>query len=341
MRIAQVAPLFETVPPRRYGGTERVVAWLIDELVARGHEVTLFGAEGSSTRARLVAERGPRLGVDVAPYEALSRHLALVEDVAAVADRFDVVHFHLELCHLPVARRLPVPTLTTLHGRLDVHALDELYATFHDVPVVSISDAQRSPLASARWAATVHHGLPPDLLRPGPGAGAYLAFLGRMAEDKGPHTAIAIARAAGLPLRIAAKVDATERAFYESRIRPLLGGDVTFVGEVDEAGKQAFLGDARALLFPIQWPEPFGLVMIESMACGTPIIAFPAGSVPEVIEDGVAGFVVDGVEAAVDAIGRLDRLDRAGVRESFDRRFTVDRMVDRYVDVYEDLLGRR
>jgi glycosyltransferase involved in cell wall biosynthesis len=341
MRIAQVAPLFETVPPRRYGGTERVVAWLVDGLVERGHEVTLFAAEGSSTRARLVAERGGRLGVDAAHQEALARHLALGEDVAAAAGDFDLVHFHLDLCHLPVARRLPIPSLTTLHGRLDGRGLRELYDTFDRIPLVSISDAQRGPLGRPRWAATVHHGLPPDLLRPGPGRGGYLAFLGRMAEDKGPHSAIAIARAAGLPLRIAAKIDATERAYFEERIRPLLGGDVTFVGEVDEVGKQAFLGDALALLFPIQWPEPFGLVMIEAMACGTPVIAFPAGSVPEVIDDGVTGFVVDGVQGAVDAIRRLDRLDRATVRGRFEHRFTVDRMVDRYVEVYADLVGGR
>ncbi|RMF23117.1 MAG: glycosyltransferase family 4 protein, partial [Deltaproteobacteria bacterium] len=306
MRIAQVAPLYESVPPRLYGGTERVVFHLTEELVRQGHDVTLFASGDSRTSARLCApvERALRLGDgydDAIPY-----HLVELEEVWRHADDFDVIHFHTDYLHFPVARRLGVPHVTTMHGRLDLRDLPPLYKEFRDIPLVSISDAQREPLAGANWVATVYHGLPLDAYHLVERPEGYLAFLGRISPEKRPDRAIEIARRVGIPLKIAAKVDRADRSYYEERIKPLLDGPgVEFIGEISEREKNEFLGNALALLFPIDWPEPFGLVMIEAMACGTPIVAFRGGSVDEVIDEGVTGVIVEDIEAAVAAIDRV------------------------------------
>lgn len=338
MQIAQLAPLAESVPPALYGGTERVVSWLTEALVARGHEVTLFAAGNSVTSAKLVpvVPRSLRLGRPPADPQAAGA--ALLEALAERADEFDVIHSHLEWLHLPLLRRLDVPFLTTLHGRLDLPHLPMLVGRFASSPFVSISDEQRKPLPRLNWIATAYHGLPVDLLQFNPQPRGYLAFLGRIAPEKGPEAAIRIARAAGLPLKIAAKVPRANNAYFRDRIEPLLDGqDVEFVGEVNDRAKQDFLGHAAALLFPISWPEPFGLVMIEAMAVGTPIIAYRAGSVPEVVTDGVTGFIVDSEKAAVAAIGPTLRLDRAAVREAFATRFTAGRMAETYLSLYRAL----
>ena len=339
LRIAQVAPLFETVPPRLYGGTERVVAYLTEELVRLGHDVTLFASGGSTTRARLV-EAWPhalRLGGAVL-HEA--PHVLMLEQVVRQAAAFDLVHFHVDLLHLPLARRLRVPHLTTLHGRLDLPELEPVYREFAELPLVSISDAQRAPLPRARWHGTVYHGLPRELHRPGDGRGGYLAFLGRVSPEKGIVQAIEIAGRAGLELRVAAKVDRADQRFFDEHVAALLAQPhVRFVGEIGERDKSRFLGDARALLCPIDWPEPFGLVMIEALACGTPVIAFRRGSVPELLEDGVDSFVVEDVPGALHAVQRLPELSRARCRAAFERRFTAERMAREYVAHYERLLA--
>ena len=338
MRIAQVAPLVESVPPQLYGGTERVVAFLTDELVRRGHEVTLFASGDSQTTARLMAAWPRALRLDHA-CDPLAPHILMLEQVLRRAGEFDVVHFHIAQFHLPLARRLSVPHVTTLHGRLDIPQLPPLDKEFGDIPVVSISDAQRTPLPEAGWVATVHHGLPLDRLTFDPRPGEYLAFIGRIAREKRVDRAIQIATACGLPLRIAAKVDPADREYFEQEIRHLLDApQVEFIGEIGEHQKADFLGRASALLFPIDWPEPFGLVMIEALACGVPVVAFRCGSVPEVIEHGVTGFVVDTLEEAVDATRNVHRLDRHQCRAAFERRFTLTRMADDYVKVYERLV---
>ena len=337
MRIAQVAPLIESVPPQLYGGTERVVSFLTDELVSRGHEVTLFASGDSRTSAALVPvwPRALRLG---ASQDSLAPHVLMLEEVARRARQFDIVHFHVADFHLPLARRLGVAHLTTMHGRLDLPELPALFREFDDVPLVSISDAQRAPLPDAHWAATVYHGLPVDLLPFHPAPGSYLAFLGRISPEKGVDRAIAIAIASGMPLRIAAKVDAADREYFEREIRHQLEHPlVEFIGEIDEGQKSAFLGGASALLFPIDWPEPFGLVMIEAFACGVPVVAFPRGSVREVIEDGVTGFIVDSVDGAVAAARRIGTLSRQRCRQVFDHRFSAARMAADYERVYERL----
>jgi len=342
MRIAQVAPLAESVPPKLYGGTERVVAFLTNELVRLGHDVTLFASGDSDTRARLVAPwpHALRLGGNCG--DVLAPHLLMLEDVLTRVQDFDVVHFHIAEVHFPVARRMPVAHVTTLHGRLDIPELPPLYAEFADIPLVSISDAQRAPLPQAGWAATVYHGLPPELLTFRPQAGQYLAFLGRISPEKRVDRAIAIAIACGQPLKIAAKVDAADQAYFEREIRHLLDHPlVDYVGEISEAEKGDFLGHARALLFPIDWPEPFGLVMIEAFACGVPVVAFRGGSVPEIVEDGVTGFVVDSLEEAIAATRRVDQLRRADCRDAFERRFSAARMAADYVKVYETQLASR
>ncbi len=336
MRIAQVAPLIESVPPLLYGGTERVVAYLTDELVRAGHEVTLFASGDSRTLARLVAPCDAALRLGGACTNVLPPHLVMIEQVARHVDEFDVVHFHVSDLHLPVARRLGVPHVTTMHGRLDLPELGPLYREFADEPLVSISDAQRAPLADAHWIGTVYHGLPPELLRFHAGPGRYLAFLGRISPEKRVDRAIAIAKACGLPLRIAAKVDPADATYFEHDVRPLLDDpQIEFVGEIGERDKDAFLGGARALLFPIDWPEPFGLVMIEAFACGTPVVAFRGGSVTEVIDPGITGFVVDTLEEAIDATRRIESIDRRGCREIFDERFTAATMGAQYVRLYE------
>lgn len=340
MRIAQLAPLAESVPPRLYGGTERVVSWLTEELVRCGHNVTLFASGDSSTSGELAAvwPRALRLGQpQVDPMIAESVGLELF---ARRASGFDVVHCHGDWSHLPLLSRLGVPFLNTLHGRLDLPGLPTLIETFPQVPFVSISDDQRRPLPGANWIGTVYHGFPSDLLCPCFEKGSYVAFLGRLSPEKGPEAAIRIARDAGVQLRIAAKVPRRERKYFKEKLEPRIDGQqVRLTGEVDENTKEKFLAGASALLFPIDWPEPFGLVMIEAMACGTPVIGFRNGSVPEVIEDGVSGFIVDDEAGAVQAIKRIGELDRVKVREAFERRFTVGTMAEKYLTLYRKMLA--
>jgi glycosyltransferase involved in cell wall biosynthesis len=338
MKIAQLAPLIEAVPPKLYGGTERVVAYLTDALVDLGHEVTLFASGDSLTKAKLepMWPRSLRLDPTVKdPFVPLCMQL---ETVARHAREFDVIHAHIDYFAYPLLRRLGVPTLTTLHGRLDLPELPTLYRFFEDVPVISISDSQRGPLPQANYLATVPHGVPQDLLAKGAGRGGYLAFLGRISPEKAADAAIRIAAQAGMPLKIAAKVDRVDQEYFKTKIKPLLGvGDVEFIGEIREDQKSEFLGNAAALLFPIAWREPFGLVMIESMACGTPVVAFENGSVPEVLVDGVTGFIVRNERQAVEAVGRAVTLDRDRIRAEFERRFTARRMAQNYVSVYSRL----
>jgi glycosyltransferase involved in cell wall biosynthesis len=339
VRIAQVAPLQEAVPPQFYGGTERVVSYLTEQLVKLGHDVTLFASGDSETRARLVpiCEQALRLNPhcqNPVPYEVLALEAAI-----GAADDFDVIHFHEACLHLPWARRMRCATVTTMHGRLDQRDLVPLYREYVDVPLVSISNAQREPMPWANWRATVYHGLPDDLYRFHPEPGGYLAFLGRICPEKRVDRAIAIARRAGVELKIAAKVDAADEEYFETEIRHLLADPlVDFIGEIGDGEKEAFLGGAAALLMPIGWPEPFGLVVIEAMACGTPVIAFPFGSMPELIEPGVNGALVESVDQAVAAVEALAALDRGLCRRSFEERFTVARMVENYVRVYGALV---
>lgn len=335
MKIAQVAPLHESVPPPRYGGTERIVSYITEELVARGHDVTLFASADSRTAARLVPACRRALRLEGCR-DPLAVHYRMFEAYAERAHEFDVAHFHVDYLHFPLTRRLRVPHLTTLHGRLDFPEVVELYDAYREMPVVSISRAQRAPVPNLNWRGTVHHGLPRELYRFGQGDGGYLAFLGRLSPEKRCDRAIDIALRAGLPLKIAGKVDVADRPYFTSAIQPRLDPPrVEFVGEIDDAGKSSFLGGARALLFPIDWPEPFGLVMVESFACGTPVVAWNNGSVPEVMEDGVSGFVVDSLDAAVEAVDRSATLDRARVRRVFEERFTVPKMVSGYLPLYE------
>jgi glycosyltransferase involved in cell wall biosynthesis len=340
MHVAQVAPLAEPVPPKLYGGTERVVSWLTEELLAQGHEVTLFASGDSATRARLVPVvprairlRRPR------PDESAATAL-LLDAVAEAADEFDVIHFHTDWLHLPLMRRLATPFLTTCHGRLDLPGLPEVIQKFPSAPFISISESQRAPLLEAHWLGTVYHGMPPDLYRPSFEQGSYLVFLGRLTPEKGPIDAVEIARKAGLPLRIAAKLPRQHGRYFTEQIKPLIDGQqVQFTGELDEKGKGELLRNAAALLFPIDWPEPFGLVMIEAMACGTPVIAYPCGSVREVIDHGVTGFIVENQADAVKAVQDLHLLDRRRIRETFEQRFTCDRMARSYLDHYQALVS--
>src|SRR4051794_16625425 len=333
MRIAQVAPLAESVPPKLYGGTERVVAWLVDELASLGHEATLFASGDSKTAAKLHAVWPQALRLGRPRTDPMVAQAALLEAVARHASEFDVIHAHIDWLHLPLLSRLGVPFLTTCHGRMDLPGFSDVVGRFPDAPFVSISDNQRLPLSEA------YHGLPTDLFRPSLEAGSYLAFLGRLTAEKGPEAAIRIARASKMPLRIAAKVPRGERGYFKEKLEPQIDGkQVQLTGEVNDETKRQFLADAAALLFPIDWPEPFGLVMIEAMACGTPVIAFKSGSVPEVIDDGITGFVVPGETEAVEAIGRLSELDRRQVRRHFEKRFTATRMAQEYVRQYETLV---
>ncbi len=337
MRIAQIAPLMESVPPRLYGGTERIVSWLTEELVRQGHEVTLFASGDSITAANLVPCTTEAIRLSETMVDYLPHTLMMAERVHRLARSFDVMHFHVDMFHFPLFRGMPNKTLTTLHGRQDLPDLWPFYRAFPEMPLVSISDAQRAPISDATFAGTVLHGLPADLHRPSyDPRGGYLAFLGRISAEKRPDRAIRIARALGIPLKIAAKVDKADRKYFETEIKPLLeeGGGVEFVGEVDERGKTKFLGEARALLFPIDWPEPFGLVMIEAMACGTPVLAFRHGSVPEVIDDGVTGRIVGSMEEAIAAAPQVLAMDRRKVRRRFEERFTAERMARDYVDLY-------
>ena len=344
MRIAQVAPIYEAVPPRLYGGTERVVSWVTEELVRRGHDVTLFASGDSVTSARLsaVTERALRFSSETRDLLA-AENIRLLDDVFHRAHEFDLIHCHVDYLGYPFSRLVRTPTLHTMHGRLDLPYLRAVYRQFRDVPLVSISNAQREPLADCgvTWAGTVYHGVPfesyPFVAEPG----EYLAFLGRLSEEKQPDVAIAVARRAGIPLRIAAKVDPTDRAYFDRVVAPLLDDPlIEFIGEVADDEKMKFLGGARALMFPIDWPEPFGLVMIEAMACGTPVVARPCGSVPEVIELGRTGFVGDTIDDLVDAVKRIDTIDRADCRRHVERRFSVARMVDDYETLYRRAVAR-
>ncbi len=339
MRIAQISPLTEAMPPKLYGGTERVVSWLTEELVAMGHEVTLFASGDSVTRARLVPMRERAIRLDPAVRDPIALHYHMVEQIYQRRDEFDVLHSHLDYYPLSLLTRQNVPFLTTLHGRLDLPDYIDNFATFRHAPFVSISNSQRGPVRHLNWLRTVPHGMPADLLTPCATSQTYLAFLGRICPEKGVDQGIQIAGRAGMKLKIAAKVDKVDIEYYQTVIQPLLRANpnVEFIGEIDDRQKPAFLSGAHALLFPIVWPEPFGLVMIEAMACGTPVIAFRAGSVPEVIDDGVTGFIVSDADEAVAAVARLDQLDRATVRATFDHRWTARRMANDYVALYEGL----
>jgi glycosyltransferase involved in cell wall biosynthesis len=340
MRIAQVSPLYESVPPKWYGGTERVVHYLTEELVRQGQDVTLFASGDSTTSARLVACCRESLRLDPNCADPLAHHFAMLEKVFAAAAEFDIIHFHIDYLHFPLSRRLGVANVTTLHGRLDIPDLLPLYDEYRDMPLVSISNAQRRPVRFANWQATVYHGLPEDLFRFHEKPGDYLAFLGRVSPEKGLDRAIEIAKRAGVRLKVAAKVDRADREFFEAVIKPMMRDPlVEFIGEIGGKEKEEFLGRALAVLFPIDWPEPFGLVMIEAMACGTPVIAFPRGSVPEIMEDGVTGFVVADVEGAVRAVERVGLLDRRLCREVFERRFSASRMTADYSNLYRAVAG--
>lgn len=336
MRIAQVAPLYESVPPKFYGGTERVVSYLTEELVRLGHEVTLFATADSVTNARLEAVRPSGLRLDSSCKDPLVHHMVLLDRVLRFEDQFDIIHFHTDYLHFPLARILRTPHLTTLHGRLDYTDLQPLYREFSDLPMVSISNEQRKPVAFANWIGTVYHGLPDDLHPYYPAHGDYLAFVGRIHPEKRVDRAIEIAKRAGMQLRIAAKVDRADQEYYEQKIKSLLNTPgVEFVGEIGDHEKAEFLGKARALLFPIDWPEPFGLVMIEALACGTPVIAWPHGSVSEIINDGETGFIVNSVDAAVDAVARVPSLSRRRCRRTFEERFSVRHMAREYLRLYQ------
>ena len=341
MRIAQVAPLYESVPPKYYGGTERVVSYLTEELVRQGHEVTLFASGDSETGARLVAACRRSLRLDKRYQGQMAHHFVMLERVFQRADEFDMIHFHTDYLHFPLSRRDAITQVTTLHGRLDIPDLVPLFQEFREMPVISISNGQREPLPWANWQATVYHGLPRDLYRFQPGAGRYLAFLGRISPEKRVDRAIEIAKRVGMPLKIAAKVDRVDKDYFDSLIAPLLRDSlVEFVGEIGDIEKDEFLGNAYALIFPIDWPEPFGLVMIEAMACGTPVVAYRGGAVPELVEPGHTGFIVESLEDAVEAVRRVAELSRKRCREVFEQRFTATRMAHDYVQQFERLISK-
>ncbi len=344
MKIAQVTPLYEAVPPKLYGGTERVVAHLTDALVDLGHEVTLFASADAQTRARLIPVRDQAIRLDPAPLKSdLAAHMTMLSEVLKRADEFDVIHFHTDMIHFPFFERHADKSLTTLHGRLDMKDLQGVYDRFPQFGLISISDDQRRPLPYASWKATIHHGMPSDLYAFSPRSEGYLAFLGRISPEKRPDRAIEIATKLGRRLKMAAKVDAADKVYFETKIKPMIEGNplIEFVGEIGDHQKSAFLGGADALLFPIDWPEPFGLVMIEAMACGTPVVAFRCGSTREIVEDGATGFLVDTVDEAVQAAERAIHLDREAIRARFELRFSATAMARRHLDVYGDLLARR
>ena len=340
MRVAQVAPLTEAVPPKLYGGTERVVSWITEELVSMGHEVTLFASGDSVTSAKLEAVWPRALRLDGSVRDPNALHLLMLENIRRQAKDFDFLHFHLDYYPFSLFLRQPTPFLTTWHGRLDLPEHQPLFQTFPTAPLVSISDAQRKPVPQGNWVKTIYHGLPARLLTPQPVKPRYLAFLGRIAPEKAVDRAIRIARRCGLPLKIAAKIDPVDRDYFTDEIRPMLDEPgIEYIGEINDREKSAFLSGAIALLLPIDWPEPFGLVMIEAMACGTPVIGFHAGSVPEVVEDGLTGYVVKDETGAVEAVGRIDQLSRRRVRARFEERFTARRMVQDYLEVYRSLMA--
>jgi glycosyltransferase involved in cell wall biosynthesis len=338
VRIAQVSPLYECVPPKLYGGTERIVSYLTEELVQQGHDVTLFASGDSVTAAKLVSccERALRLHPEDG--DAVAWHMLMVDDVLERAEEFDLIHFHLEYLHVPLCQGRCVRNLTTMHGRLDLPYIRPMVDRYREWPVVSISDSQRRPVQHADWLATIYHGIPADLLRFNPEPLEYLVFVGRIAPEKRVDRAIEIAKRTGMRLIVAAKVSTADQEYFERKIQPLLDHPlIEFVGEVGDDGKQELLGKARALLFPIDWPEPFGLAMIESMACGTPVIAFRCGSVPEVVDCGMTGYIANDLDEAVRCVEQLDQIDRRVCREQFEKRFTAERMARDYLAVYENL----
>jgi glycosyltransferase involved in cell wall biosynthesis len=341
MHIAQIAPLTEAVPPKLYGGTERVVSWLTEELLALGHQITLFASGDSVTGARLEASWPRALRLDGSVRDPNALHMMMLERVYQRATEFDILHFHLDYYPFSLFSRQPTPFVTTLHGRLDLPEHQPVFDTFSHIPVISISNAQRRPLPQANWVRTVHHGLPENLLKPEPIKPSYFAFLGRIAPEKGVDRAIRIAQHCGASLKVAAKVDNVDREYFEEQILPMMkSANVDYIGEINDTRKSEFLSGALALLVPIDWPEPFGLVMIEAMACGTPVIAFNRGSAPEVIEDGLTGFIVEDINGAIGAVDRLSHLSRAAIRRRFEQRFTARRMAQDYLAVYRSMSDR-
>jgi glycosyltransferase involved in cell wall biosynthesis len=342
MKIGQIAPLMESVPPRFYGGTERIVSYLTEELVRMGHEVTLFASGDSITSAQLVGCVRTAIRLDANIHDPIPYYMLMLDRVRDAAEDFDILHFHIDQFHFPLFKSLANRTVTTLHGRQDLPDLKPLYVGFANMPLVSISDAQRKPVPKANFVATVHHGLPSDLYAPSfASRGGYVAFLGRISPEKRPDRAIRIARALGVPLKIAAKVDRADEAYFREQIEPMLQSPgVEFIGEINERAKAKFLGDARALLFPVDWPEPFGIVMIEAMACGTPVLAFRCGSVSEVVDNGVTGQIVDTEDEAIRKLPHVLSLDRRAVRRRFEERFSVTRMAKDYIQVYRSLMKR-
>ncbi len=342
MRIAQISPLFEAVPPKLYGGTERVVHWLSKALVEMGHDVTLFASGDSDPTLKIAAMRKEAIRLDPRKPDWVAIYYKFVEDVYARKDEFDVIHFHIDYFPLSLFTRQKVPFLTTVHGRLDIPEFVDTYSMFPTAPFVSISNNQRLPIPELNWVRTVLHGMPANLLTPQPVKQEYCAFLGRISPEKGPDRAIEITRRAGMKLKIAAKVDDADKKYWDTVVKPLIDANphVEYIGEINDDQKPAFLSAAHALIFAINWPEPFGLVMIESMACGTPVIAFNCGSVPEVIDDGVSGYIVNDIDGAVDALGKLDKLDRGTVRATFEKRWTSRRMAEDYVNVYQSLIDK-
>jgi glycosyltransferase involved in cell wall biosynthesis len=340
LRIAQIAPLYERIPPKLYGGTERVVSYITEELVRRGHQVTLFASGDSQTGAKLAPGCPQSLRLAGKPELGAFLQLPMLSDVyEEAASRFDIIHSHIDYWSFAFARLVNVPTVATMHGRLDVEDLHPVYARYRNVPLVSISDAQRGPLPLMNWVKTIYHGLPRNLLRFSPGPGKYLAFLGRISPEKRPDIAIDTARRIGIPLKLAAKVDVVDRDYFEAVIKPRLAPpDIEYIGEISESEKGEFLGNALALMFTIDWPEPFGLAMIEALACGTPVIARPCGSVPEVIRPGVTGYIVESVDEMAAAVGKIEKLSREECRKEFENRFTAEIMVDRYEQVYRRLI---
>jgi glycosyltransferase involved in cell wall biosynthesis len=343
MKIAQIAPLMESVPPRLYGGSERIVSYVTDELVRQGHDVTLFASGDSVSSANLVRCVPMALRLDANVKDPIPYYMLMLDRVREMADEFDILHFHIDQFHFPLFRPIAQRTVTTLHGRQDLHDLKPLYVGFSDMPLVSISNSQRKPIANANFAATVYHGLPAQTLKPNyKPSGDYVAFLGRISPEKRPDRAIRIAQALGLRIKIAAKIDKVDEAYFREHIASLFNlPGVEYIGEIDERSKSEFLGEASALLFPIDWPEPFGLSMIEAMACGTPVLAFRCGSVPEIIDPGVTGLIVDSMDEAIRVMPQVLALDRRAVRQKFEQRFSASRMAKDYVQVYRSLIKQQ
>lgn len=342
MRIAQIGPLYERIPPKLYGGTERIVSYITEELVRRGHDVTLFAAGDAETTAKLHPACPQALRLVGKQELGAFLQLPMLSDVYENADDFDVIHSHIDYWSFAFARMVKTPTVSTMHGRLDIEELKPVYARYKSVPLVSISDAQRPPLAFMNWVSTVYHGLPRDLLTYSKGPGKYLAFLGRISPEKRPDLAIDIACKAGIPIKLAAKVDVADRAYFEQVIKPRLSQPgVEYIGEINESQKNEFLGNALALMFTIDWPEPFGLAMIEALACGTPVLARPCGSVPEVLRDGVSGIIASEFDDLVAAVKRIDSISREACRTEFETRFTANVMAAQYERIYHDLISAR